>query len=201
MMSRHERMQSMYEEGSVPWDEVDPPPEVIDLVNKLPAGRAMDLGSGFGRAAIYLGRAGWQVDGVDFVARAVSEAQTRADKAGVGVQVKFHQSSVTKLDFLNPPYDFALDVGCAHGLTDQELKEYHQELKRLLKPGASYLFFAHLNEEDTDPEEQKWLDENTFKTIFTDGFSLEREEIGKTQVEDQESWRSAWFWFKRTHHE
>ncbi|HSM24728.1 MAG TPA: class I SAM-dependent methyltransferase, partial [Anaerolineaceae bacterium] len=175
-MNRHERMQAMYEEGSVPWDEADPPPEVMELVNKLPAGRALDLGSGFGRAAIYLGRAGWQVDGVDFVARAVSEAQTRANKAGVGEQVKFHQSSVTKLAFLNGPYDFALDVGCAHGLTDQELKEYHQELKRLLKPGATYLFFAHLNAADTDPEDQKWLDENILKAIFADGFSLKKEE-------------------------
>lgn len=200
-MNRHQRMEEMYNEGAVPWDEFDPPPEVIELVNKLPAGRAMDLGSGFGRAAIYMGRLGWQVDGVDFVEKAVIEAQSRANQAGVGGKVRFYHSPVTKLDYLNEPYDFALDVGCAHGLTDQELKEYHQQLKRLLKPEASYLFFAHLNEEGCDPEEQKWLDENTLKTIFTDGFILEKEEIGKTQVKDQDPWRSAWFWFKRINHE
>ncbi len=200
-MSRHERMQSMYEEGSVPWDEVDPPPEVKELAGKLPAGRALDLGSGLGRAAIYLASLGWQVDGVDFVARAVSEAQARANQAGVGDRVRFHHSQVTSLDFLSGLYDFALDVGCAHGFSDLELKQYHQELQRLLKPGAIYLLFAHLNEEDDGQKEQRWLNEDSLKTIFSDGFTLEKEEFGETQINDQDPWRSAWFWFKRTSNE
>jgi cyclopropane fatty-acyl-phospholipid synthase-like methyltransferase len=194
-------MQSMYEEGSVPWDEVDPPPEVKELAGKLPAGRALDLGSGLGRAAIYLASLGWQVDGVDFVAKAVSEAQTRANQAGVAERVRFHHSPVTNLDFLGGLYDFALDVGCAHGFSGQELVQYHQELKRLLKPGAIYLLFAHLNNEEAEQEEQRWLDENQFKAIFSDGFCLEKETFGTTQVKDQDPWRSAWFWFKRTSHE
>lgn len=194
-------MQSMYEEGSVPWDAVDPPPEVKELAGKLPVGRALDLGSGLGRAAIYLARLGWQVDGVDFVAKAVSEAQARANQAGVGDQVRFHHSPVTNLDFLSGPYDFALDVGCAHGFSDLELNQYHQELKRLLKPGAIYLLFAHLNEEDDGQKEQRWLNEDSLKTIFSDGFILEKEEFGETQVNDQDPWRSAWFWFKRTSNE
>ena len=200
-MNRHERMEEMYKEGSVPWDEVYPPPEVMELAEKLPVGRALDLGSGLGRAAIYLGRLGWQVDGVDFVEKAVVEAQSRANQAWVGKQVAFHLAPATNLDFLQRSYDFALDVGCAHGFSDEELKAYHQELKRLLMPGAHYLLFAHLNEEDSNLEEQNWLDENTLKTIFSDGFILEKEELGKTQVKDQEPWRSAWFWFKRIKNE
>jgi len=53
----------------------------------------------------------------------------------------FPFGGVAKLDFLEGPYGFAMDIGCAHGLTDQELQEYHGELCRLLKPGAIYAIF------------------------------------------------------------
>lgn len=194
-------MQEMYANGSVPWDEEDPPPEVIELATKLPPGRALDLGSGLGRAAIYLAKVGWTVDGVDFVDKAISEAERRADKAGVRDRVVFHHSPVTKLDFLNGAYDFALDVGCAHGFTDQELAEYHRELLRLLKPGAYFLLFAHLNEHDAEPNQKNWLDESRLKSVFSDGFILEKEEYGQTKVKDRDTWRSAWFWFKRNSYE
>jgi cyclopropane fatty-acyl-phospholipid synthase-like methyltransferase len=193
-MKKHERMEEIYESGSIPWDQTDPPPEVIDLAAQLPPGRALDLGCGYGRASIYLARLGWQVDGVDFVAQAIDGAKLRADQAGVSERVNFHQSPVTQLDFLQDSYDFALDIGCAHGLTKDELMTYHQELVRLLKPGAVFLLFAHLNEET---EEQSWINENDLLLIFSEGFHLEKVEHGQTQVKDQDPWRSAWFWFRK----
>jgi cyclopropane fatty-acyl-phospholipid synthase-like methyltransferase len=193
-MKKYEHLEEMYESGSVPWDETDPPPEVIDLAAKLPAGRALDLGCGYGRACIYLARLGWQVDGVDFVTQAIDGAKLRADQAGVSERINFHQSPVTQLDFLNGPYDFALDVGCAHGLIKDEFKAYHQELLRLLKPGAVFLLFAHLNKET---EGKNWINENDLLLIFSQGFHLEKVEYGQTQVKDQDPWRSAWFWFRK----
>ncbi len=196
-MKKHERMQEMYESGSVPWDEKDPPPEVIDIVSVLPVGRALDLGSGLGRASIYLAQHGWQVDGIDFVSQAISEARHRAAKAGVSERVNFHLSSVTDLSFLDGPYDLALDVGCAHGLTEKELQDYHSELVRLLKPGAVYLLFAHLNEEQPASEAHKWMNETYLRKLFETTFQLEKVEHGQTQVNDQDPWRSAWFWFRK----
>ena len=193
-MKKYEHLEEMYESGSVPWDETDPPPEVIDLAAKLPAGRALDLGCGYGRACIYLARLGWQVDGVDFVTQAIDGAKLRADQAGVSECINFHQSPVTQLNFLNKPYDFALDVGCAHGLIKYEFKAYHQELLRLLKPGAVFLLFAHLNKET---EGKNWINENDLLLIFSQGFHLEKVEYGQTQVKDQDPWRSAWFWFRK----
>lgn len=187
-------MEEIYESGSIPWDQTDPPPEVIDLAAHLPVGRALDLGCGYGRASIYLARLGWQADGVDFVAQAIDGAILRARQAGVSERVHFHQSTVTQLDFLHELYDFALDVGCAHGLTKDELMAYHQELLRLLKPGAVFLLFAHLNEET---EEQSWINENDLLMIFSEGFHLEKVEYGQTQVKDKDPWRSAWFWFRK----
>ena len=196
-MKKHERMEEIYESGSVPWDQVDPPPEVIELAATVPAGHALDLGCGYGRASIYLAQRGWTVDGVDFVMQAVIGATERAIQAGVADYVHFYESPVTDLGFLSGNYDLVLDVGCAHGLTEAELRQYHQEVLKLMKPGGIFLLFAHLNEENTPTNERNWLDESTVKSIFSMGFNLEKEEQGQTQVNDQAPWRSAWFWYRK----
>lgn len=71
------------------------PPEVLDTVATLTVGRALDVGCGFGRAALYLAHLGWQVDGVDLVPEAIAEASARATRAGLADIAHFHVGSVT----------------------------------------------------------------------------------------------------------
>lgn len=205
MTSRKERTRQRYEEGNVPWDAELPPPEVQALVPQLPPGRALDLGCGYGRSAIYLARAGWEVDAVDFVGLALEEARRRARAAGV--DVRFYESSVTDLSFLDGPYDLALDIGCGHGLDDAGLRAYHCELRRLLHPGARFLFFGRVQTDDSPAEVAEeesgppGLDEARFRQLFTGaagGFVLEHYERGVTEMEEENtSWASAWFWLRR----
>jgi cyclopropane fatty-acyl-phospholipid synthase-like methyltransferase len=191
MSERLERMTEFYTSGPVPWDQPDPPPEVLEFAPTLPPGRALDLGCGPGRASIYLASLGWQVDGVDFVPQAIEIARQRAQAAGVS-GATFHAGPVTSLPQLSGPYDLALDVGCAHSFSVEELTAYHAELLRLLRPGATYLMFAHLGETEDD----RWLAEPALLRVFADGFELERVEHGETTVRG-DTWRSAWFWFRR----
>ena len=134
---------------------------------------------------------------MDFVSQAIQGARIRAEQAGVSERVTFYHTSVTQLDFLEDQYDLALDVGCAHGLNAPELRDYYHQLVRLLKPGGFFLLFAHLNEENGDTEDQKWMDEALLNEVFTNRFVLEKVEHGQTQVNDQDPWRSAWFWFRK----
>ncbi|MER2600042.1 MAG: class I SAM-dependent methyltransferase [Caldilineales bacterium] len=196
-MADFERLQQLYAAGTLPWDHNDPPPEVVTEAAVWPLGRALDLGTGLGRAALHLARLGWQVDGVDFIPEAVAEATRRAQAAGLAARVSFHQSTVTRLDFLTGAYDLAVDVGCAHGLNATELTAYHAQLKRLLRGGARYLLFAHLNDAVADADAQRWLNEPLLYRIFADGFTLERVEYGETTVQNNPTWRSAWFWWRR----
>jgi SAM-dependent methyltransferase len=196
-MSHFNRLLEFYQAGSVPWDRPDPPPEVMAFVPTLPVGRALDLGCGLGRASFYMARLGWQVEAIDFIPQAITEAAARAEQAGLTDRIRFHVSQVAELDFLTDLYDFALDVGCSHSFTPDELRTYHHQLRRLLKPGAYYLLFAHINEADPALETRRWLDETDLHQVFKAGFTLERVEYGQTQVGDQPPWRSAWFWFRR----
>ena len=191
MNDRLTRLTEMYAGGPVPWDQPDPPPEVLAFAPSLPPGRALDLGCGLGRASFYLGNLGWQVDGVDFVPQAIETARQRAEAAGI-TNVTFHLGPVTTLPQLSGPYDLALDVGCAHSFSTAELATYQAELSRLLRPGGVYLLFAHLSE----AEDEHWLWEPTLHRLFTPDFTLEQAEYGQTTVRG-ETWRSAWFWFRR----
>jgi len=196
-MSVYERMLERYAAGHLPWDAELPPPEVMVFVPTLPIGRALDLGCGAGRASIYLARLGWEVDGVDFIPRAIELANERARAAGVSP--RFHLGSVTNLDFLSGPYDFALDIGCCHALRGEELQAYHRELLRLLRPGGRYMLFAHLRDDDEPlPEDgPRWADADALNALFQNGFSLDKVAHGMTQVGDSPPWRSAWFWYRR----
>ena len=188
-----ERLAERYAAGNVPWDDPLPPPEVIEHVSGLPAGRALDLGCGYGRASIYLAGLGWDVDGIDFIAEAAAEAAQRAQAAGV--YARFHIGQVTDLDFLAGFYDLAIDVGCCHNMVDDDLARYRNQLERLIRPGGIFLLFARLREEDgSGPGIRPPMVEK----LFTTGFDLERAELGSTEVPGQPVWRSGWFWFRRS---
>lgn len=189
-----ENMQRRYREGNLPWDAPLPPPEVVDLAQRLMPGRALDLGCGPGRACIYLAQRGWQCDGVDFVAEAIDMARSRAADAGIADRVRFHHASVTNLAFLEPPYDLAIDVGCMHALSDDELPVYAAEIARLIRSGGRYLLFARLR---TMPEQMpRGVDHRVVQQVLDPYFTLDRSEAGET-VNGVDSWSSAWFWWTR----
>jgi SAM-dependent methyltransferase len=54
-------------------------------VEPLPAGRALDLGCGEGRNAVWLAERGWEVTGVDFSEVALGKAERLAARRGVEV--------------------------------------------------------------------------------------------------------------------
>jgi len=208
-MSRYRRFAERYAAGQVPWDHADPPPEVLAHVPTLPPGRALDLGCGYGRAALFMAGLGWQVEAVDFVAAAVREARTRALAAGLAGRIGFIRGDIARLDCLTGRYDFALDVGSMHSLDEAELCAYHAGLVRLLRPGAGFLLFAHLEGKAPSPlsvgiaaypagaEAPRWLDESVLRAVFFAGFDLERVKYGTTRVGDRPPSPSAWFWWRR----
>lgn len=200
-MSEQSRLHSFaakYESGEIPWDDHDPPPELMDLAARLEPGRALDLGSGYGRTSLYLAARGWRVEGVDFVPQAVAESHARAQIAGVSARLRFHLHDVTELSFLEPAFDLAVDIGCMHSFALDELVRYRDGLRRLIRENGYYLLFAHLRDaEDESEEAARWIEEATILRLFSDGFELEDLQHGITEVQGKPPWPSAWFWFRR----
>lgn len=126
-----------------PWDTGITPPEVVAAIEgpqKLKPGRALDLGCGTGTNSLYLARHAWQVTGVDFAGTAIRKARRRAKKESLAVD--FYTADITQLDFLSPPFDLILDIGCFHNLDAKGQIRYRDQLLRLLRPGARFMLYA-----------------------------------------------------------
>jgi SAM-dependent methyltransferase len=131
-----------------PWDTGITPPEVEAFAASRPPGKALDLGCGTGTNAVYLAQRGWQVTGVDFVARAIRAARKKARRSGVKVQ--FLVDDIVRLRDVSGLYDLILDIGCFHSLPLQDRKQYVQNVSRLLDPQGTYLLYAFIKGDGED---------------------------------------------------
>lgn len=97
-------------------------------------GKALDLGCGNGRNAIFLARRGFAVEAVDYSQKAIDWASDRAREAGVAVQL--HCRSVFDLDCEAGSYDLVYDSGCFHHMPPHRRRSYVELITKALKPGG-----------------------------------------------------------------
>ncbi len=99
-------------------------------------GRALELGCGPGRNAVYLAAAGFEVDAVDLSPAALAWARERARDAGV--QARFHCADIFSAGLPPGPYDLVYDSGCLHHLPPHRRVSYRDLLHRVLAPGGHF---------------------------------------------------------------
>jgi SAM-dependent methyltransferase len=135
----------MYRLGFLPWERRDVAESwrpMLDGPHPPPPGRALDVGCGSGRDAVYLAGRGWRVTGVEFIDRALASTRQRAANEGVEVEwVKGDVAELARLG-LEPGYDLLYDFGCIHGLPDAARRGAAAGLTELAAPGATLLILA-----------------------------------------------------------
>ena len=137
------RYRLLYRLGITPWERDEVPAQLKAVAEEWSEpGRALDLGCGTGRDAVYLASQGWSVTGVDGVTQALEEARQRG--AAAGVEVDWLQGDVTRLQDLGVRggFDLVLDRGCFHGLSDGDRDACAAGVNALAAPDASLLMFA-----------------------------------------------------------
>ncbi len=83
----HESWDARY--AAAPWPR-DPDPALVTLVTPLAPGRALDLGCGTCRNAIWLAHHGWRVTGVDASRVGLDQGDQRASDEGVTLTTVHH---------------------------------------------------------------------------------------------------------------
>jgi SAM-dependent methyltransferase len=183
----------LYFFGQARWDSGETPPEVIAAFQggAILEGPALDLGCGTGTNVIYMAQQGRRAFGVDFVPQAILKAWEKTHRAGVTHQVQFYQADVTRLPELKlPKCAFALDMGCFHGLKEEDQQRYAQGLAEVLIPGGKYMLYV-LHPRKQGPTRFGMAPE-AVRAVFAPYFEIEREETGKFWDRG-----STWFWMKR----
>jgi SAM-dependent methyltransferase len=97
-------------------------------------GRAVDLGCGNARNAIFLAQQGFTAEGVDCSPAAIEWARTRSAQAGVALALTCADVFDVALDAC--AYDLVYDSGCFHHLPPHRRTRYVDLVADALKPGA-----------------------------------------------------------------
>ena len=140
--------QLAYRVGLTPWERAgEEGQESFDVLldreeqdRTRPFGRALDLGCGTGQHTIELARRGWSAVGVDNVDRALDAARERPGAE----DAEFVAGDVTDLRATGVAgeVEFFLDVGCFHGLSEEQRVSYGAGVTSLATPSATLLMLA-----------------------------------------------------------
>lgn len=104
--------------------------------NEGKTGRAIDIGCGHARNALFLAKQGWAVDAVDLSPVAIDWAKERAVEAGLNIS--FYCSSVMSFELKAAGYDLVYDSGCLHHIPPHRRPAYLRLVQRLLKPRGHF---------------------------------------------------------------
>lgn len=103
----------------------------------MPVGaRALDLGCGPGRNAVWLAGQGYQVDALDLSPTALEWGREHAAESGV--EVNFVRANIFERGQPDVPYDLVFDSGCFHHLPPHRRISYRSLLEWSLAPGGAF---------------------------------------------------------------
>jgi SAM-dependent methyltransferase len=159
-----------------------PDPTVVAEVERLPPGRALDLGCGQGRNGAWLVRNGWTVTGVDFSDVALADARAAAPEA------EWIQSDLREYEPEASAYELVL-----YGFVQLPADERRTVLGRAaaaLAPGGTLLVVGH----DLLNLTEGWAGPTDPAVLFTpddvaaelSGLTIERAERVRRSVTDED---------------
>jgi SAM-dependent methyltransferase len=156
-----------------------------------PPGRAIDLGTGEGRNAIWLAERGWRVTAVDFAAAGLARAARLAAERGVSVE--WVQADL--LDYQPAPggYDLVL-IAYLH-LPSASLARVFRAAATAVAPGGTLLVIGHDRDNITrghgGPQDPGRLYTPALVTAELDGLAIRRAEQVLRPVQTPEGERTA----------
>ncbi len=117
-------------------------------------GRAVDIGSGKGRNAIYLAQQGYDVEALEYIALARQHTEKLAESAGVAAKVQVKNVDIDGAwPYANNTFDVAIDSFASIDIETLGGREIcRDELYRTLKPGGYALVTVCSNEDEWERE-------------------------------------------------
>jgi cyclopropane fatty-acyl-phospholipid synthase-like methyltransferase len=128
-------------EFRTPWD-AGPRKALENLVEsgRLKPGRALDLGSGAARNALFLAQHGFDVTGVDCSPEVIDLARRRAMKAHL--PVKFVIDDLTDLQEIDGTFDVLIDYSTLDDLHPEQRDRYVENVVPLTHPGSQFVLYC-----------------------------------------------------------
>ncbi len=144
MKERPEGQRILYNKtytSSSPQFTTQPNALLVSTVEGRKPGRALDVGMGQGRNALFLAMKGWDVTGFDISDEGIAVARKNAERAGVKVNAV--QQTVEAFDYGIDQWDLIVFVYEPFPVTSAA---YVERLRKSLKTGGLFVFETHAAE-------------------------------------------------------
>ena len=122
-----------------PIESPEPDPTLVDEIGALRPGRALDLGAGDGRNAIWLASQGWHVTAVDFSQVALDRGRALATARGVRVEWQL----ADLLEWTPGASRFDLVTLFFIHLPSDERRDVYARAAAAVAPGGTLLIVGH----------------------------------------------------------
>ena len=142
---------------------------LIEATSNLKPGKALDVGMGQGRNAVYLAQHGWDVTGFDISQKALDASHLNAEKAGA--HIRTIKSSYDKFDFGTEKWDLIVLIFAWAPVSEPDFAtRLHTSLRR-----GGKIVFEHFIEDSERPYagSVRALQPGKLRTYFED-FRIER---------------------------
>ncbi len=126
-------------EKAIPFFVNKPDENLVDyfkhLLTETP-GKALELGCGPGRNAIYFAEKGYAVDAVDLSEQSLQWAIERTKERNL--KINFIHNNIFDIQFKDGSYDVIYDSGCFHHIAPHRRMSYIDLVQKALKPGGYF---------------------------------------------------------------
>ena len=138
-MSALDEFKQVYSKPGALWTRRELPKIVLDVLGERAPkpGSSLDIACGEGFYSIELSKRNFRTIGIDFSEDAIRYARQNAAEANS--QVDFRVMDVKNLKKLGAKFDFLLEWGLLHHLTDEEVEEYTPKVPSVKNSTGKYL--------------------------------------------------------------
>lgn len=156
-----------------PWHLDDAQPRIKELAALgVLRGDIADIGCGLGSSAIYLGRHGYSVTGLDSSPAAIQQAAQRAEAAGV--DVTFAVADATELAEYEGAFDTVLETGLMHSLDTAARRDYARAVYRAARSGARWFIYCFSTHTVNGVPSNLGVDEDEIRELLAEaGWTIE----------------------------
>jgi SAM-dependent methyltransferase len=124
---------------------------LVDVVQDLPAGTALDLGCGEGGDAVWLALRGWQVTAVDVSPTALRRAAEHAQQAGVADRITTERHELGR-SFPGGTYDL-VSAAFLHSPVELPREDVVRQAAAAVAPGGRLVVLGHAGAPSWAPPE------------------------------------------------
>ncbi len=146
----------------------NPSTVLVEAIEGVKPGRALDVAMGQGRNALFLAQRGWTVTGFDISNEGLSVARTNATKAGVSLTAQ--RSSIEDFNYGEAQWDL---IALIYAPNVAHEGAAIAKLARALRPGGLLVIESFASDRQSRPRRPVDIDPAALKTSLT-GFDLLR---------------------------